>query len=303
MNEGYFRWADASGPITVEGGIKAKSKRGAIGERWWSRRFIAVLESYGAGMSGRLTRGKNYARRGQVLEFSLAAGKVAARVQGSRPQPYQVTITVAPLTTAQWNEVESRLAAQALFRARLLAGEMPAEIEQVFADAGTPLFPESARDLAMHCNCPDWGVPCKHVAAVCYVLAEAFDDDPFAMLAWRGKARADLLAALRGKGTGRAAGLAPSDRPARALEGDSPALAALADVAGRAIEESLTDFWSPGLSQARLRAVPPSPVTPPDLLLRICEPPPLEVRGQSLRDLLAPAYLRLAGLRDDPPES
>jgi uncharacterized Zn finger protein len=295
MNDRYFRWAESSGPIAVEGGIKAKSKRGAIGERWWSRRFIAVLESYGAGMSGRLTRGRNYARRGQVLEFSLAAGKVTARVQGSRPQPYRVT-------TAQWREVESRLAAQALFRARLLAGEMPAEIEQVFADAGTPLFPESARDLAMDCNCPDWGVPCKHVAAVCYVLAEAFDDDPFAMLAWRGKARADLLAAVRGYGAGRPAGRASSGRPA-ALEADSPALAALADVTGRALEESLADFWSPGLSQARLRIVPPSPLTPPDLLLRLCDAPPLEVRGQSLRDLLAPAYLRLAGSPDDAPQA
>jgi uncharacterized Zn finger protein len=303
MNEGYFRWGDATGPIAVEGGIKAKSKRGAIGEQWWSRRFIAVLESYGAGMSGRLNRGKNYARRGQVIEFSLTAGKVTARVQGSRPRPYRVTITVPPLTTAQWDAVESRLAAQALFRARLLAGEMPAEIEQVFAEAGTPLFPASARDLTMDCNCPDWGVPCKHLAAVCYVLAEAFDDDPFAMLAWRGETRADLLAALRGRGAGRAAGLAPSGRPARGLEGDSPALAVLSDVTGRAIEESLADFWSPGLSPARLRAVPPSPVTPPDLLLRVCDPPPVEVRGQSLRDLLAPAYRRLAGERGDSPQA
>ena len=206
------RVASPSGPIAVEGGIKARSKRGAIGEQWWSRRFIAVLESYG--MSGRLQRGRNYARRGQVLEFSLAAGKVTARVQGSRPQPYRVTITVLPLTAAQWREVESRLAAQALFRARLLAGEMPAEIEQVFADGGTPLFPASARDLTMNCNCPDWGVPCKHLAAVCYVLAEAFDDDPFAMLAWRGKGRDDLLAALRGKArAGR-----PAAAAARALQ-------------------------------------------------------------------------------------
>ena len=254
-------------------------------------------------MSGRLQRGKNYARRGQVIEFSLGAGKVAARVQGSRPQPYRVTITVAPLTTAQWREVESRLAAQALFRARLLAGEMPAEIEQVFADAGTPLFPASGRDLTMDCNCPDWGVPCKHLAAVCYVLAEAFDDDPFAMLAWRGRTRAELLAALRGKGTSRVAGLAPSDGPARRLEADSPALAVLSDVAGRALEESLADFWSPGLSPARLRAVPPSPVTPPDLMLRVCDPPQVEVRGQRLGDLLAPAYIRLAGEQDDPPQS
>jgi len=307
MNERYFGWGESSGPIAVEGGIKAKSKRGAIGEQWWSRRFIAVLESYGAGMSGRLQRGKNYARRGQVIEFSLSAGKVAALVQGSRPRPYQVTITVPPLTAAQWRAVESRLAAQALFRARLLAGEMPAEIEEVFADAGTPLFPASARDLTMDCNCPDWGVPCKHLAAVCYVLAESFDDDPFEMLAWRGRTRADLLAALRGKGTGRAAGagsaVESAVEPARGLDGDSPALAVLADVTGRPIEESVADFWSPGLSQARLRAVPPSPVTPPDLLLRVCEPPPAEVRGQSLRDLLAPAYARLAGDGDDPPES
>ena len=62
---------------------------------------------------------------------------------------------------------------------------------------GTPLFPRLASDLDMRCSCPDWGVPCKHLAAVCYVLAEEFDRDPFAMLAWRGKARDDLLAALR----------------------------------------------------------------------------------------------------------
>jgi uncharacterized Zn finger protein len=214
MNERYFPWGESSGPIAVEGGIKAKSKRGAIGEQWWSRRFIAALESSGIG--GRLTRGRSYARRGQVLEFSLVAGKVTARIQGSRPQPYRASITVPPLTTAQWKEVESRLAAQALFRARLLAGEMPAEIEQVFADVGTPLFPRSATDMTMDCNCPDWGVPCKHLAAVCYVLAEAFDDDPFAMLAWRGKTRDELLSALRGAALGGAA-LGGASRPAARL--------------------------------------------------------------------------------------
>jgi uncharacterized Zn finger protein len=306
----FTPWSDysSSGPIAVEGGIKAKSKRGAIGEQWWSRRFIAVLESFG--MTGRLTRGRNYARRGQVLEFSLVAGKVAARVQGSRPAPYKVTLAVQPLTAAQWQTVESRLAAQALFRARLLAGEMPAEIEQVFADAGTPLFPESSRDLTMDCNCPDWGFPCKHVAAVCYVLAEAFDDDPFAMLAWRGKSREDLLAALRGKGASAAAGgagsrgaagRAPASEPAGS-SAFSPALAMLSDVTGQPLEESVADFWSPGLSQARLRATPPSPATPADLLLRVSEPPPALVRGQPLRDLLTPAYAALTATAPAPDE-
>ena len=286
MSGRYVPWSDypSSGPIAVEGGIKAKSKRGAIGEQWWSRRFIGVLESWG--MSGRLQRGRSYARRGQVMEFSLTTGKVTARVQGSRPAPYKVTITVLPLTSAQWRSVESRLAAQALFRARLLAGEMPQEIEQVFADCGTPLFPRSARDLTMNCNCPDWEVPCKHLAAVCYVLAEAFDSDPFAMLAWRGKGRDELLASLRGKTADGARG---ADAERSAAPG-SPALAALADVTAPPLEKTLADFWSPGLSQARLRALPSSPATPPDLLLRISDPLDVQVRGTGLKELLASAY-------------
>ena len=297
MSPGQPRWweYEQSGPITVEGGIKARSKRGAIGEQWWSRRFLAVLESYG--MSGRLQRGRSYARRGQVIEFSLGTGRVTARVQGSRPQPYNVSITVLPLTSAQWREVESRLASQALFRARLLAGEMPAEIEEVFAACGTPLFPRSSADLDMRCSCPDWGVPCKHLAAVCYVLAESFDDDPFAMLAWRGKGRDELLSALRGKSPGAPGAVgspgAPGGGAGRTEPGTSPVTALLADVTGPPLEDCLADFWSPGLSQARLRALPASPAAPPDLLLRLADPPPVLVRGASLRDILAPAYASL----------
>jgi uncharacterized Zn finger protein len=279
---------ESARPIAVEGGIKARSKRGAIGEQWWSRRFIAFLES--SGMSGRLQRGRSYARRGQVVEFSLHAGEVTARVQGSRPTPYQVAVTVRPLTSEQWRDVEARLASQALFRARLLAGEMPAEIEQVFTDCGARLFPDPSLDLTMSCNCPDWGVPCKHLAAVCYVLAEAFDDDPFAMLALRGRERERLLAALRRPGPAGSSGGTPPHSA-----GITPALAVLSDVTGVALAESLEGFWSPGLSQARLHALPPSPVAPPDLLLRLASPPAVEVRGKPLLDVIAPAYSRLAG--------
>jgi hypothetical protein len=340
---GRYPWPEASKPIAVEGGIKAKSKRGAIGSQWWSQRFIAVLESYG--ISGRLQRGRTYARKGQVLEFSLSVGKVAARVQGSRPQPYKVSIGVLPLTTAQWRSVESRLASQALFRAKLLAGEMPMEIESIFDECGTPLFPRSESDLDMRCSCPDWGVPCKHLAAVCYVLAEAFDEDPFAMLAWRGRDKDDLLAALRGVGgrggmagvrapgasragatgagatgvgatgaaatgagatgagaTGAAArGSAAGSEPAGGGPGGgagavSATRAVLADVTGAPLAGNLADFWSAGLSSARLRslAAPPTTATAPDLLLRMFEPPAVQVRGMYLRDLLVPAYEQLA---------
>ena len=267
-------WHEYGPPLRVEGGVRARSKRGSIGEQWWSRRFIDVLESFG--MSGRLARGRNYARRGQVIGFEISCGYVTAQVQGSRPKPYRVRIQVTPLTKAQWRRVEQALAAQALFRARLLAGEMPREIEEVFADCGTPLFPRSARDMDMSCSCPDWGVPCKHLAAVCYVLAEAFDDDPFGILAWRGRGREEILGALR---------LTPgAAEPARPL----------LDVTDRPLAECVADYWSPGMSAARLRALPPAPATAPDLLLRTFEPPPVPVRGADLLALLTPAYERLA---------
>jgi uncharacterized Zn finger protein len=184
---------------------------------------------------------------------------------------------VTPLTKPQWRKVEQALAAQALFRAKLLAGEMPREIEEVFADCGTPLFPRSPYDMQMSCSCPDWGVPCKHLAAVCYVLAEAFDLDPFGILAWRGRGRDELLAALRL--TGR-----DDDAPARPL----------IDVTDPPLAECVADFWSPGMSVQRLRALPPVPAAAPDLLLRTFEPPPVQVRNADLVTLLAPAYDRLA---------
>ena len=268
-------WPARSRPLRVQGGIRARSKRGAIGERWWSRRFIDVLESFG--MSGRLARGRNYARSGQVLGFEISRAQVTAQVQGSRPKAYRVRLSVAPLTSPQWQRVEQALAGQALFRAKLLAGEMPREIEQLFADCGTPLFPRSPRDVQMSCSCPDWQVPCKHLAAVCYVLAEAFDLDPFGILAWRGRGRDDLLASLR-----------------RLTAGEAEASRLPIDVTDRPLAGSLADFYASGMSAARLRGLPPAPATAPDLLLRTFEPPRVLVRGKDLPTLLAPAYARLA---------
>jgi uncharacterized Zn finger protein len=279
-------WPERSRPRRAEGGIKARSKRGTIGERWWSRRFIDVLETFG--MSGRLARGRSYARSGQVLDFELAPGYVTAHVQGSRARPYRVRIQVLPLTTGQWRTVERALASQALFRARLLAGEMPAEIEDVFAGCGTPLFPRGARDMEMSCSCPDWEVPCKHLAAVCYVLAEAFDDDPFGMLAWRGRSREELLDALRLLTAAETDGPGQDDAPRPVI-----------DVTGSPLADCLDSFWSAGMSPARLRALPAAPRCAAGLLLRTLEPPSVRVRGKNLVALLTPAYQQLAGQAGD----
>ena len=123
-----------SRPIRVEGGIRARSRRGRIAQTWWSQRFIEVLESFG--MGGRLQRGKNYARAGQVLNLAVSKSVVVGVVQGSRPEPYRVRIGIKAFSAQEWDRIERELAGQALFAAKLLAGEMPADVEEVFDRLG-----------------------------------------------------------------------------------------------------------------------------------------------------------------------
>jgi uncharacterized Zn finger protein len=177
-------------------GIKAQSKRGAFGTGPWAKRWIAVLEAFALGT--RLSRGRSYARSGQVTEIAIELGGVRARVQGSRAKPYDVTIRMRELTSTQWQAVGAAIAADVRLAATLLAGEMPADIEPAFAAADVSLFPTSVSEMKTACSCPDWSNPCKHIAAVFYLIGEEFDRDPFALFAVRGLERAalrDLLAA------------------------------------------------------------------------------------------------------------
>src|SRR5512145_849406 len=153
---GYF---PPSRPIKVEGGIQSRSQRGAFATNWWAKRWLAVLESYGIG--SRLQRGRSYARGGQVLNIEVQPGRVTARVQGSRPKPYEVEIQVNTLPDAEWERVLDTISQQAIFAAQLLNGEMPPEIETAFEAAGIALFPAKLRDILTECSCPDYSNPCK----------------------------------------------------------------------------------------------------------------------------------------------
>ncbi|HLJ18365.1 MAG TPA: SWIM zinc finger family protein [Bryobacteraceae bacterium] len=196
------RWDDfrftRSRPRQAKGGIRAQSKRGAFGESWWAKRWIAALE--GLQLSARLQRGRSYARRGQVLSIDVGKGTIIARVQGSRPKPYDVTINVRLLSAADWKKVAGAVASQAIFGAKLFAGEMPQEIETAFRAAGVPLFPERGNDLQNECTCPDISDPCKHIAAVYYLLGEEFDRDPFLIFKMRGMSREEFLELMGGAG-------------------------------------------------------------------------------------------------------
>jgi uncharacterized Zn finger protein len=187
-------------PKAVKGGIKAQSKRGAFAEKWWGKRWIQTLESFQIG--ARLSRGRAYARKGQVASLKIDAGAVQAKVQGSSRGAYDVSIELTTLNDEQWRNVVDRVSEEPIFAALLLGGEMPEEIERIFSDAGAPLFPLRQNDLDTDCSCPDWSNPCKHIAAVYYLLAEAFDQDPFLLFRLRGMERGVFLERLRATGAG-----------------------------------------------------------------------------------------------------
>jgi uncharacterized Zn finger protein len=187
-----FESFPASKPLPAEGGIASSKTRGAMATTWWSKRFTDVLESYGLG--GRMTRGKSYARKGQVLSLLTANGVLRAEVQGSRSKPYDVTVTMQPPSDAQWASIEELLQSRVGYAAAMLAGEIPTDLEALFVDAGCSLFPSDWRSLRATCSCPDWGDPCKHQAAVLYVFADQLDADPWQLLQWHGRSRDDVLA-------------------------------------------------------------------------------------------------------------
>jgi uncharacterized Zn finger protein len=281
MTEG--RWYPPSRPRAVENGLKARSSRGAIGESWWSRRFLDVLESFA--MGNRLTRGRRYARQGQVISLDVVPGEVRATVQGSRVRPYRVTIGLAAFPEIVWAKAEIALSEQALPSAKLLAGEVPPELEDLFADAGAPLFPRHVNELDQRCTCPDREVPCKHLAATLYLLAEAFDEDPFLILRWRGRDRDALLGRLRELRADAPAEEADGAAPAAA--GSSLALAGLTRPAGPPDR-----FWLP---PAPLPARPATLDVEADLLLRQLPTPGTVLGGSTLVAKLRTAYQRFGG--------
>lgn len=193
----YFKPTKA---IETKDGIKAQSKRGAFAKNWWAQRWIVALERLVD--SGRLSRGRSYARKGQVLSIDETKDGIAARVQGSRQTPYKISIKINHFTDAEWDDVIDALAEQAIFTAQLLAGEMPQDIEQAFERAKVSLFPSKHGDLETNCSCPDYSNPCKHIAATHYILGERFDEDPFLVFRLRGRTQEQVMQELRKRRAG-----------------------------------------------------------------------------------------------------
>ncbi|MBZ8179564.1 SWIM zinc finger family protein [Oscillatoria salina] len=162
---------------------------------WWVLRWLELLDSYR--FKKRLERGRNYAREGNVLNIEFAGAKVLAKVQGSEPEPYKVSLSLDAFSDEDWHYIIETMSEKAIYSAKLLAGEMPENIAEVFVTNGKSLFPFNLSEIHSRCTCPDKANPCKHIAAVYYQLGSRFSEDPFVFFQLRGRTKEEILEALR----------------------------------------------------------------------------------------------------------
>ena len=163
------------------------------GATWWSGRFLRSLERLG--MTTRLRRGHAYFQQGRVVDLEIESGAVKSLVQDD--EEYQCHIFFEPLSNMEWNESFDRLAFADLSAAALLTvGRMPPQIEDFFAPSGRRLLPQAESDLELHCSCQAREVPCKHLAATAYALAERLDSDPWLLFLLRGRSAAEVQEGL-----------------------------------------------------------------------------------------------------------
>ncbi|MEX5637498.1 hypothetical protein [Parafrankia sp. FMc2] len=292
---------------------------------WWSSRFLALIE--GMSLPEPLRAGRALMRTESVLSVRRSGNLVVAMVRDRGEELYKPRLAVRTFGDAAWGRLEDALAAEARYAAALLAGSMPADLEDVFAALGLSLFPQRADDLAMDCTCTDWQRPCAHLVAACHQLADTINLDPFALLALRGRERDALLAEIRrrrprsishteetgrrscswpvGQG-GAPAAINPPGSPASDPATPASPGTGLAGGTAEPLPTALSAFWtspvpagrSSPVSTGRSSRVPAGrgsapdqhvPAGRPDILLQLCGPLVVEPFGD-LREELRPVY-------------
>ncbi|WP_439381028.1 SWIM zinc finger family protein [Amycolatopsis lexingtonensis] len=232
---------------------------------WWPARFIRALTAIGV-----LWPAKG---RGHVESLTVGAGRVDAEVRDDRV--HQVRIGLTAFGKSDWAAITQALAAKASLTVLLLGGELPRDVEQIFTAARLPLFPSSAREVSLDCTCPAAEVPCGHLNAVFAALVARVDDDPFTILALRGRNREALLEELKH----RLISAEPRDP-----DDTSPALTDVMDT-----------FFDGGQAPGLGAAAPlTGPRTASDAVLDQAPPFAITVDGEDVAEVLRPVYRALA---------
>lgn len=165
------------------------------GKTWWGEQWLGALKHID--YSNRLPRGASYARNGMVQEINFCGNVIKAKVKGSRRTPYSETIELPKFSQEDIDRLVDMISTQPVVLSKLFNRQLDESLVEIAEKAGIPLFPRKWSDLKMQCSCPDWAVPCKHLAAVIYKTSMEIDNNPFLVFLLHG---VDLIAELEARG-------------------------------------------------------------------------------------------------------
>ncbi len=262
-------------PRRVRYGVKLKSRDGVVARHWVARRWVTLLENT-LDAEAR-TEGMQYARQGQIALFELTPDGLTARVQGRAARPYQVQMNGRTLAESDWQRLIEAMSSEALYSAKMLAGEMPENLGELFDELDIPFLDAARESITSTCTCG--AERCKHRAAAGYLLAERLSEDPMIVFRLYGMPETQLLERLRQSRAMHTQGVAAAHvDPLIPETQDEPA----------PLETCLEDFWRSGPELTRLEQTAPEPHVAHALLRRL-GPSPLTGRFP-LVGLLASIY-------------
>ncbi|MCB0531987.1 MAG: DEAD/DEAH box helicase family protein [Lewinellaceae bacterium] len=192
----YWHYEKRRAPKAAPGATRKN-----YGSTWWGKQWLQALADID--YSNRLPRGKTYANKGLAHDLELQGNTITAKVTGTQSQPYRVQITVPAFDPDTRERLVRLVTENPLFLSKLLNRELPPELNEACLAENIHVFPRRWDDLRGACSCPDWAVPCKHMAAVLYLVANEIDKNPFVVFDLHGF---DLVAALQESGYTEAAG-------------------------------------------------------------------------------------------------
>lgn len=252
----------SDGPRRIKNGVRFRRKEGTDNLPWPASAWASTV--LGRMSAECLNEALDYARAGQAASITISAGCVEAVVQGRAPRPYRVRIQISQLSQAEWDRAVATMAAEAIWSAKLLSGELPQSIEILFRGLGTVLVHERDDQFSHACTCAQSaecpGEPCKHIGVAWLLTLERIESDPLLSFTLRGLDGQRVLERLQEART-------IATRGVSRAHSTPPAVESASSVAP--VERCLQDFWKPGRRFAEIEQVPPEEHVPHAILRRL----------------------------------
>lgn len=268
------------GPRRIKNGQRLRRKEGLDNLHWPATGWHQLV--VGRTAAEVHAEALEYAKAGQIASIILAPGSVEAVVQGRAARPYRVRVDVQQLTHAEWDRILATMAAEAIWSAKLLSGELPQNVELLFRALGRTLVPERDEEIHATCTCSAFvaGSICKHIGCAWALVLERIEADPLLSFTLRGLDGQRLLErlqearAIATRGAARAHSTPPAAESAAALP---------------PVERCLQEFWRPGRRLAELEELHPEEYVPHALLRRLGPSPFQAGANRALHAPAAPA--------------